>query len=173
MIRSGRACALALAAAGALSAGGCASVRGLWQEASNRDMTNRVAPALQSTAWIHCDANAPAPALAGRWTLLAFFDPQSSATAERLAELSRIQDEFQPDGVVVFGITEVDRERTAYFLEEEPVRFSVLAGARADRVAFGIKNLWEPVVYLVDPYERILAKGLAASRGLLQEKFGH
>ena len=151
----------------------CAGVMNAWQDASNRDMTNRVAPALQSTVWIHPSKEVPSPDYTGRWTMLAFFDAKSKSTVQHLPEFSAVQDEYAKDGVVVFGITQTDLEMTQIFLEDQPVGFSILTDARTDRVAFGIKNLWDPVVYLVDPYQRVMAEGLGEARELLREEFGH
>ena len=162
--------ALALAAALLVS---CNAILSAWQDASNVDMKNRIAPALQSTAWIHTEKGTASPIFDGRWTLLVFFDPKARATEDCLARASALQDASRADRFVVFGITEVDLEKPAFFLEERSVSFSILADARVDRIAFRIKNLWEPVVYLIDPYARIVAEGVDEAAGLLQDKFGH
>ncbi len=162
----------ALALAAALLAS-CNAVMSAWQDASNVDMKNRIAPALESTVWIHSDKGTASPTFDGRWTLLVFFDSKARATEDCLARASALQDTYRDDRFVVFGITEVDLEKTAFFLEDHAVSFSTLADARVDRIAFGIKNLWAPVVYLVDPYARIVAEGLDEAAEMLQEKFGH
>ncbi len=163
---------LALATAGSFAATGCASVMTAWQQASNRDMTSRIAPALVSTVWIHPQGEVPTPEYDGRWTMLVFLDPAARATLDQLPTIREASEKYRKDGVVVFGIIESDLEKTTFFLEDHPVNFSVVANAHSDRVAFGIKNLYEPVIYLVDPYQRILTSGLEQSLAMLREKHG-
>lgn len=151
----------------------CSGLRAGWQGMSNRNMRNRIAPALQGTQWIHPQKAEVSPAYNGRWTLLFFFVPKSSPSTNMLPKIQALQDRYGKDRFVVIGITETDAEKTGYFLENHPVTFPVLADAREDRIAFGIKKLWEPEVYLVDGYQRIVAAGLAEVSGSLQAHFEH
>ena len=166
---------LAVVALCAVSGPGCSAVKTAWQKASNRTMVHRIAPALTGSQWIH-PAAGPATVTSsyeGHYTLLVFFDPREPRTAELLPVVADTQKRYRADGVVVLGVTEADHERTTFFLEKHPMSFSVLADAHEDRIAFGIKNLYEPVVYLVDPYRRILTDGLDPALALLAEKHGH
>jgi peroxiredoxin len=153
--------------------GGCSNLRSGWQGLSNRSMLNRLAPPLQGTSWIHPKGEVASPAYEGRRTLLFFFVPKSAPAIEVLPRIQALQDRYREERFVVFGVTETDLEKTTFFLEDYPVDFSVLADAHADRIAFGIKKQWEPEVYLVDTYQRVVAEGLTEVAGALQEHFGH
>lgn len=81
-----------------------------------------------------------------------------------------MQAKYGERGLVVAGITQDEPERAEWFRGEREATYPILAGAKEDFDAFGV--IWVPVVYLIDPADRIVADDLDEIETIVARELG-
>lgn len=71
-----------------------------------------------------------------------------------------MQSEFEGKGVMVLGVTTAPAAQTQQFQVEHGLNYPVLADAQSLFDAYGVDAVWGSVVYLVDPDQKIVARGI-------------
>ena len=89
-----------------------------------------------------------------------------------MRHLVRVQEERGGDDFIVVGITDAPADQIEEFRDEHGLNFPVLSEAASTREAFGIEMIWGSEFYLVDPQERIVARGFDASLDELDVRLG-
>ncbi|MFT5290440.1 MAG: hypothetical protein ACI8QS_001238 [Planctomycetota bacterium] len=148
----------------------CSSLRAGVQKAYNDNIVGHIANELVGTRWVPADGARPTVAYSGRYTVLVFFDPDATATKSCAEELVALHAEFQDRGVAFFGVTDCNSEKLGFFLESSPLPFPVLTESPRDRLNFRIKKLYQPEVFVVDPYQRVAGCGIESTTNLLRQR---
>ena len=127
----------------------------------------RPAPPVTGGTWMQAKGD-PSADMKGRWTLLVMFRPSSPQCASGMPDVLALQKEFAPKGLLVLGVSPADAEDTAPFLKDNGVGFPVMANGRHVVDAYGIPEIGENHVYLLDPPGVVVVQDdLAKSREIL------
>lgn len=81
-----------------------------------------------------------------------------------------MQAKYGERGLVVVGITQDVPERAEWFRGYREATYPILASAEEDFDAYGV--VWVPVVYLIDPGDRIVADDLDEIETVLARELG-
>ena len=84
----------------------------------------------------------------------------------------KMQDDFRADGLVVIGVTDDSVEAARTFAKDHEINYAVLAGTEENAKAYGVDFIWGSTIYLVDPDGKIVARGIAEARKVLEAERG-
>ncbi len=148
----------------------CSSLRSGVQRAYNDNIVGHIANELCGTQWVPAEGTRAPVSYGGRYTVLVFFDPDAPATGNLAESLASLHGEFESRGVVFFGVTDCNAEKLGFFLESNQLPFPILTESPRDRLNFRVKKLYEPEIFVVDPYQRVVASGIESTADLLRQR---
>lgn len=123
-------------------------------------------PLLGEGKWVYRET----PDLTGRWTLLAFFVPDSADCADEVPELLRMRRLYAPDGLTVVGVTPDSKLEAQPFISEHALPYPILVEAGAELELYGVHEV--PDAFLVNPEGEVLARGMPLIELALLNQFG-
>ncbi len=131
----------------------------------------KMAPPVSGDGWLLLEGTESTALLEGKWGLVIFFHPHLPACNEGIGDLLELCASYRPRGLVAVAVTPDSPEEAKAFILRHRVPFPVLADGGKVMKAWGLPDMWENRVYLVDPRGVVVAQDdLPATRRIL-EKF--
>lgn len=128
------------------------------------------APAVSGERWLLLEGSDASAVLDGKWALVVFFHPHLPACNEGIGEVVALDAAWRPRGLVTVAVTPDAPEAAKAFIQRHRLPFPVLAEGGAVLMAWGLPDMWENRVYLVDPRGVVVAQDdLPATRRILEK----